>query len=60
MGSRQAELGIPLSDSENVIGFDDHDAENAVNWSARKKWAIVFVLAAMTFMVQVLSPTTPS
>jgi hypothetical protein len=60
MGSRQAELGIPLSDSENVIGFDDHDAENAVNWPARKKWAIVFVLAAMTFMVQVLSPTTPS
>lgn len=55
MGSSSVELGVISSDSEideNIVDFDGPlDLENAVNWPAKKKWAIVFVLAAMSFIV---------
>lgn len=55
MGSSSVELAVISSDSEhdeNIIDFDGpNDPENAVNWPAKKKWAVVFILAAMTFIV---------
>ncbi|KAG5970586.1 hypothetical protein E4U55_001572, partial [Claviceps digitariae] len=55
MSSGSIEQGVVVSlasdPDDHLIDFEPNDAENALNWPAKKKWLIVLTLAAMTFVV---------
>ncbi|KAH8692034.1 hypothetical protein BGW36DRAFT_410554 [Talaromyces proteolyticus] len=51
---RQPEL------TDGVVGWDsEDDAENPLNWSSRKKWVHLSIMALMTFMVYVVPVIGP-
>jgi hypothetical protein len=39
------------SDDEYLVGFDgDNDPQNPLNWSRKRKWAMVTMLSSATFV----------
>jgi hypothetical protein len=45
------EIGSSSSDDEYLVGFDgDDDPQNPLNWSRKRKWAMVMMLSTATFV----------
>lgn len=51
MGATEDIVSVEDGGEDFLVDFDEpKDPENPVNWQPRKKWLIVLVLAAMTFV----------
>lgn len=51
LASSHREIGVREDKDQNIINWDGpDDPHNPVNWSARKKWTNVMLLAAMTLL----------
>ena len=45
------EIASSSSDDEYLVGFDgDDDPQNPLNWSRKRKWAMVTMLSTATFV----------
>ena len=45
------EIASSSSDDEYLVGFDgDDDPQNSLNWSRKRKWAVVTMLSTATFV----------
>ncbi|KAF2176662.1 MFS general substrate transporter [Zopfia rhizophila CBS 207.26] len=56
MGGSASELGAPEETDPNVVFWDGQDdPENPMNWTAKKKWENIAVLAAITLITPLAS-----